>query len=155
MDAAAADPALARHGLRRPFLLAVGSVQPRKNLVRLLEAFADLRPRHPDIQLVIVGPGGFRASSVQEAIVRRGLSSSTRLLGYVPEEDLVALYNAAIGLVYPSVYEGFGMPVVEALACGRPVIAANTSSLPEVVGTRPFSSIRSTWRRCAKPSNAC
>ena len=134
LDGATVESALIRHGLRRPFLLAVGSVQPRKNLVRLVEAYSGLRQRHPDIQLVIVGPSGFRASWVQTTVVNRGLSEAVRLLGYVEESDLVALYNAAIGLVYPSVYEGFGLPVVEAMACGRPVIAANTSSLPEVAG---------------------
>ena len=134
VSAAAADSALVRHGLRRPFLLAVGSVQPRKNLVRLVEAYSVIRRTHPDVQLVIVGPGGFRSAWVQRTIVDRGLSESIRLLGYVSEEDLVALYNAAIALVYPSVYEGFGLPVVEAMACGRPVIASNTSSLPEVAG---------------------
>ena len=132
MSAAAAEPALLRHGLRRPFLLTVGSVQPRKNLARFIEAYGQIRQRHPDIQLVIVGPGGFRSSWVRQTIVDRGLSESVRLLGYVEAEDLVALYNAAICLVYPSVYEGFGLPVIEAMACGRPVIAANTSSLPEV-----------------------
>lgn len=130
----AAVPALACAGVRSPFLLAVGSVQPRKNLVRLVEAFGALHRMHPEVQLVIVGPSGFRSDWVQETIVSRGLSSAVRLLGYVPEEDLVGLYNTAIALVYPSVYEGFGLPVVEAMACGRPVIAANTSSLPEVAG---------------------
>jgi len=134
LSTAATEPALQRHGVRRPFFLAVGSVQPRKNLTRLIEAFALLRRRHPDMQLVIVGPGGFRASSLQRVIDDGGLSGSIRLVGYVPEDDLVALYNAAVGLVYPSVYEGFGLPVIEAMACGRPVIAANTSSLPEVAG---------------------
>jgi len=127
-------PALARAGVRAPFLLAVGSVQPRKNLVRLAEAFRMLHRTRPDLQLVIVGPSGFRSRWVQETIVSRGLSEAVRLPGYVSEEDLVGLYNAAMALVYPSVYEGFGLPVVEAMACGRPVIAANTSSLPEVAG---------------------
>jgi glycosyltransferase involved in cell wall biosynthesis len=134
MDAGAAEPAATRRGLRPPFLLAVGSLQPRKNLVRLIEAYAALRQDHPAIQLAIVGPNGFHSSRVKDTIVERGVSGSVRLLGYVEEEDLVALYNAAIGLVYPSVYEGFGLPVVEAMACGRPVIASNTSSLPEVAG---------------------
>ena len=134
IDRAAAEPALARHGVQGPFLLAVGSLQPRKNLVRLIEAFGELHRTHPRVHLVIVGPKGFQSSGVQETVVARGLSASVRLLGYVAEEDLVALYNAAIGLVYPSVYEGFGLPVIEAMACGRPVIAANTSSLPEVAG---------------------
>jgi glycosyltransferase involved in cell wall biosynthesis len=134
MEASIVEPVLSRHGLRRPFLLAVGTVQPRKNLARLIEAYRDVQQRHPDIRLVIVGPCGFRSSWIQDTIVARGLSSSVKLLGYVPADDLIALYNAAIGLVYPSVYEGFGLPVVEAMACGRPVIAANTSSLPEVAG---------------------
>jgi glycosyltransferase involved in cell wall biosynthesis len=125
---------LARLHIQRPFLVAVGSVQPRKNLARLIEAFADVRRRHADLQLAIVGPSGFRASTLEATIVGRGLGHAVRLLGYVSEEDLVAVYNAAVALVYPSVYEGFGLPVVEAMACGRPVIAANTSSLPEVAG---------------------
>jgi glycosyltransferase involved in cell wall biosynthesis len=134
IDDATVAPALARASVRTPFLLAVGSVQPRKNLVRLVEAFGALHRTRPDLQLVVVGPSGFRSQWVQETIVSRGLSEAVRLPGYVSEEDLVALYNAAIALVYPSFYEGFGLPVVEAMACGRPVIAANTSSLPEVAG---------------------
>jgi glycosyltransferase involved in cell wall biosynthesis len=134
LDESAIGPALTRLGVRRPYTLAVGSVQPRKNLVRLIEAFRPLAPRHPALQLVIVGPGGFRATSVHEAVAANGLAGSVRLLGYVSESDLAALYNAAIALVYPSVYEGFGLPVVEAMACGRPVIAANATSLPEVAG---------------------
>jgi glycosyltransferase involved in cell wall biosynthesis len=131
-DAVAAT--LSRHQIQRPFFLAVGSVQPRKNLARLVEAFAQVRLGHPDVHLAIVGPRGFRASSLQDTIVSRGLVDAVRLLGYVSDDELAALYNAAIALVYPSVYEGFGLPVVEAMACGRPVIAANTSSLPEVAG---------------------
>jgi glycosyltransferase involved in cell wall biosynthesis len=133
----AVDPTgtvLSRHQIRPPFLLAVGSVQPRKNLGRLVEAFADVRRRHPDTHLVIVGPSGFRASALRETIAGHGVGDAVRLIGYVPEDDLAALYNAAVALVYPSVYEGFGLPVVEAMACGKPVIAANTSSLPEVAG---------------------
>jgi glycosyltransferase involved in cell wall biosynthesis len=131
-DTAAA--VLARYHLRQPFLLAVGSVQPRKNLTRLVQAFAGVHRRHPDLHLVIVGPSGYRASALRETIDSHDLADTVRLLGYMADEDLVALYNAAVALVYPSVYEGFGLPVVEAMACGRPVIAANTSSLPEVAG---------------------
>jgi glycosyltransferase involved in cell wall biosynthesis len=154
LDADTANAVLARHDLRRPFLLAVGSVQPRKNLTRLVEAFANVRRSHAHIHLVIVGPSGFRASALRETIGRHGLADAVRLLGYVSEDDLVALYNAAVALVYPSVYEGFGLPVVEAMACGRPVIAANTSSLPEVAGNAallvdPFdvSALGSAMRR--------
>jgi glycosyltransferase involved in cell wall biosynthesis len=134
LDREASASAMARVGVRRPFLLAVGSLQPRKNLVRLVEAFRRLHSAQPDVQLVIVGPGGFRSEWVERTIVSRGLSEAVLLPGYLPEEDLIALYNGAIALVYPSVYEGFGLPVVEAMACGCPVIAANTSSLPEVAG---------------------
>jgi glycosyltransferase involved in cell wall biosynthesis len=134
LDADAAVAVVSRLGIRTPFLLAVGTVQPRKNLARLIEAFGDVRRRHPDVSLVIVGPSGFRAASLEEAIVTRGLRDAVRLVGYVSADDLTALYNRAVALVYPSVYEGFGLPVVEAMACGRPVIAANTSSLPEVAG---------------------
>jgi glycosyltransferase involved in cell wall biosynthesis len=134
VDAEVADAVIARCAVRRPFLLAVGSIQPRKNLTRLIEAYDGLRRTRPEVQLVIVGPGGFRESAVRDAIVNRQLSDSVKWLGYVPDDDLVGLYNAAVALVYPSVYEGFGLPVVEAMACGCPVIAANTSSLPEVAG---------------------
>ena len=134
LDEAAVEPVLAKNGLRRPYLLAVGSIQPRKNLLRLIEAYSDVRHAHRAVQLVIVGPGGFQASRIHEAIVERGLSDAVQWLGYVTDADLAAIYNAAVALVYPSVYEGFGLPVLEAMACGRPVIAANTSSLPEVAG---------------------
>ena len=134
LDAAAVEPVLVRNGIRRPYLLAVGSIQPRKNLLRLIEAYAEVHRAHPQVQMVIVGPGGFRASHIRDAIVERGLSDAVRWLGYITDADLAAIYNASVALVYPSVYEGFGLPVIEAMACGRPVVAANTSSLPEVAG---------------------
>lgn len=163
MDDAAVEPVLLKNGLRRPFFLAVGSLQPRKNLLRLIEAYADVRRAHPEIHLVIVGPGGFRASRIRDAIVERGLSDSVQRLGYVNDQDLAAIYNAAVALVYPSVYEGFGLPVIEAMACGRPVVAANTSSLPEVAGDAgilvdPFdvSSLRNAMMRILDdPRAAC
>jgi glycosyltransferase involved in cell wall biosynthesis len=153
---------LSRLQVRRPFLLAVGSVQPRKNLARLVEAFAEVRRDHPALHLVLVGPRGFRAAALQETIVARGLADAVQLLGYVSDDELAALYNGAIALVYPSVYEGFGLPVVEAMACGRPVIAANTSSLPEVAGEAallvdPFdvSALRDAMQRLvANPQEA-
>lgn len=134
LDSGTVSRTLSRHHVRRPFFLAVGNVQPRKNLVRLVQAFAEVQRGRPDVQLVLVGPSGFRASSLHDTIVGLGLADAVRLLGYVSDDDLAGLYNGAIALVYPSVYEGFGLPVVEAMACGRPVIAANTSSLPEVAG---------------------
>ena len=134
LDAAVVDAALAKHQLQRPFLLAVGSLQPRKNLLRLIDAYETLRPRHPALQLVIAGPGAHQSAQIHAKIRERRLTDSVHCTGYLHDDDLAALYNAAIGLVYPSVYEGFGLPAVEAMACGCPVVAANTSSLPEVVG---------------------
>jgi glycosyltransferase involved in cell wall biosynthesis len=134
LDTAYVATRLAKLDLPERFLLAVGNLQPRKNLSRLIEAYDQLRRAHHGVGLVLVGPRGFRSSWVEETIAARGLEDSVRLLGYVHEEDLAALYNASVGLVYPSVYEGFGLPAIEAMACGRPVIAASTSSLPEVTG---------------------
>ena len=134
LDAALVEATLARHQLPRPFLLAVGSLQPRKNLLRLIDAFDAVRPRHSAVRLVIVGPVGHQSDQIHAKIRERRLTDSVHCTGYLPDDDLAALYNAAIALVYPSVYEGFGLPAVEAMACGCPVIAANSSSLPEVVG---------------------
>ena len=134
MDAASLAPVLKQHNLQQPYFLAVGNLQPRKNLPRLVEAFSHFHKTHPGVQLAIAGQSGFRASSIQRTIDDHGLSDSIRFIGYVSEDELVSLYNGALALVYPSIYEGFGLPVVEAMACGRPVIAANTSSLPEVAG---------------------
>ena len=122
-----------RYDLPRHFVLAVGSIEPRKNLPRLLEAIEALRgrPRTSDIVLVHAGPEGWRPA---EATRRRGSPQLVRLLGYVPDADLRALYGLARVFVYPSLWEGFGMPVLEAMACGCPVVTSNLSSLPEVAG---------------------
>lgn len=127
-------PQLATHDLRQPYFLAVGNLQPRKNLARLVEAFSLFSQAHPGVQLAIVGQGGFRGTAIQRTIDEHRVSGAIRFFGYASEDQLVSLYNGALALVYPSVYEGFGLPVVEAMACGRPVIASNTSSLPEVAG---------------------
>jgi glycosyltransferase involved in cell wall biosynthesis len=129
-----ADPApvLARHGLAGDYLLHVGTLQPRKNLIRLIEAAATLRPRWPALTLVLAGRAGWLAEPIL-ALARRH-AGWVRLLDYVPEADLPGLYSGARAFVYPSLYEGFGFPVLEAMACGTPVICANTSSLPEVAG---------------------
>ncbi len=134
LDRGTVGAVLAKYGVMPPFLLAVGNLQPRKNLLRLIDAYDAVRARHSGVRLVIVGPDGFKSSQVHEAVALRGLSAHVQWLGYVTDDELAGLYNAAVALVYPSIYEGFGLPAVEAMACGCPVIAANSSSLPEVVG---------------------
>ena len=124
----------ARHRLPERFLLYVGTLEPRKNLSRVIAAFQRVADRVRDCSLVLVGPRGWKDAEVLAAA--RPLEEQGRLvrLGQVPEEDLSALYGLAEALVYPSLYEGFGLPVLEAMQCGCPVITSNVSSLPEVAG---------------------
>ena len=130
------DPAVhARYGLRRPYLLAVGNLQPRKNLLRLIEAFNRLRARHDfHHDLVLVGNARW-GSAISSAIDRLELSDRVKPIGYVSPEDLPAIYRGADLFVYPSLYEGFGLPVLEAMACGTPVVASSGSAIPEVAGS--------------------
>jgi glycosyltransferase involved in cell wall biosynthesis len=125
-----------RFGIERHFLLAVGSLQPRKNLVRLIRAYSKLRSESDDFthQLVIVGRKLWLADEIFTEVSRQKWSKDVILTDYVKDEDLPALYRAADIFVYPSLFEGFGLPPLEAMACGTPVITSNTSSLPEVVG---------------------
>jgi len=127
----------ARYGISANYLLSLGSIQPRKNLTRLIEAYSWLRTSRPASrlpQLVIAGKRGWLDDEVFRAARQDGLNESVRLIGYVPEEDLPALYSGAMCFVYPSYFEGFGLPVLEAMQCGAPVIAGNQTSLPEVAG---------------------
>ena len=123
-------PARARYGLAPDYLLHVGTLQPRKNLSRLMDAAASLRARWPGLQLVLAGQPGWQSGPILAQARAQG--DSVRLLDYVPDEDLPGLYSGARAFVFPSLYEGFGFPVLEAMACGAPVVCANTSSLPEV-----------------------
>jgi glycosyltransferase involved in cell wall biosynthesis len=126
---------LERFGLRgTPYILSVGTLEPRKNHVALLEAFARLRRRRPDLphKLVLAGGRGWLYDGILMAIGRLGLEDQVVLPGHA--EPLEVLYNGAEVLVYPSLYEGFGLPPLEAMACGTPVIVSDSSSLPEVVG---------------------
>ena len=117
------------------FILHVGTIEPRKNLVRLLEAFAQLeRLAYPDVKLLLAGLPGWRSGPIYATVERLALGDRVRFLGYVPRPALVALYNLAEALVLPSIYEGFGLPLVEAFACGTPVICSNGGSLPEIAG---------------------
>ena len=127
---------LARHGLAHGgYLLSVGTLEPRKNLVAAIRAWASLptavtagRP------LVVAGAKGWLNDAIMALVERLERAGSVRFLGFVAQEDLPALYSGAIALAYPSRYEGFGLPVVEAMACGVPVITSNASCLPEVAG---------------------
>lgn len=133
LPAADVDAFRAAKKLPDRFWLFVGTIEPRKNLVRLLTAYAQLDPntRPP---LIIGGGKGWLADEVFEAVRRLSLERAVRFIGYVPVEDLPLWYNSAQLFVFPSVYEGFGLPVLEAMACGTPVVTSNVSSLPEVTG---------------------
>jgi glycosyltransferase involved in cell wall biosynthesis len=123
--------------LEGDYILAVGSIQPRKNLPLLLAAYADLRRARPQAnlpKLALVGKKAWLYDETLRAIEEHGLGNLTILTGYVSEEDLPALYTGALCFVYPSYFEGFGLPPLEAMKCGAPVIAGNRTSLPEVVG---------------------
>jgi glycosyltransferase involved in cell wall biosynthesis len=122
-----------RYHLER-FILIVGTLEPRKNLKTLLKSFGKIKDTFPDVKLVHAGPQGWLYEEVLIQISENGLESSVTFLGRIPLDDLVGLYNAAEVFVFPSLYEGFGLPVLEAMACGCPVITSNVSSLPEVAG---------------------
>jgi glycosyltransferase involved in cell wall biosynthesis len=133
MSAAELAPARAALGLPERFMLFVSTIEPRKNLPRLIEAYALLRDRI-GMPLVLAGRRGWLYESVFQAIERFRLGNDIILLDYVDDKLLPSLYNLAWAFVYPSIYEGFGIPALEALACGTPVLTATNSSLPEVVG---------------------
>jgi len=120
--------------LQDPFILSVGTIEPRKNLERLLAAYSDLRQAGRREKLLLVGQLGWKYHGVLREIDRLALRNCIRILGYVPDADLPAIYNLASVLAFPSLYEGFGLPVLEAMACGTPVLTSNCSSLPEIAG---------------------
>lgn len=119
-----------RYGLEGPYLLVVGSLEPRKNLAKLFSAWQLINRKKLSAELAVAGitGGNFRNTGYET------VPPGVRFLGYVSDDDLPALYSGAFGLVFPSIYEGFGLPALEAMACGTPVAASNATSLPEVVG---------------------
>lgn len=125
-----------RYQLPERFVLAVGSIEPRKNLDRLLQAISLLRRRGEtrDINLVHSGPEGWHPEHVWARARDLGLNGATRFLGYTPAADLHVLYGLARAFAYPSLWEAFGLPVIEAMACGCPVVTSGLSSLPEIAG---------------------
>ncbi len=125
------------YGIDGEYILSVGSIQPRKNLGRLIKAFASLRSNNTADtlpKLVLVGKCAWLYDETLRAIDEAGVRDAVILTGYVPETELPALYSGAICFVYPSYFEGFGLPPLEAMKCGAPVIVGNKTSLPEVVG---------------------
>jgi glycosyltransferase involved in cell wall biosynthesis len=122
-----------KNGLGRQIILHVGTLQPRKNIPFLLQALAKLG--RPDIDLILAGGKGWLYKDIFSKVVELGLEDQVRFTGYVPDRDLPLWYNVASMLAFPSAYEGFGLPVIEAMACGTPVVAARSSSVPEAGGT--------------------
>lgn len=125
---------LARFGLRQPYVLAVGALQARKNLETLFDAFARLRAAELPHRLVVVGRKLWKSEGIFQRLDTLGLAEAVELTGYVADDDLPALYAGAACFVFPSLYEGFGLPPLEAMACGTPVVASASSAMPEVVG---------------------
>jgi glycosyltransferase involved in cell wall biosynthesis len=129
-----------RYQIQSPFLLYAGNIRRHKNIPRLVEAFAVLRgelashPVYGDLRLVIIGDNISEYPSVRQAVIRTRAEHVVRFLGFVPFETLRCFYQSATAFVFPSLYEGFGLPPLEAMACGAPVVTSNVSSLPEVVG---------------------
>lgn len=122
-----------KYSLNSPFFLFVGTIEPRKNIAKLIKAFDSIADQVPH-ELVITGKWGWKFDDVKEALGNARSKDKIKILSYVDGVDLVPLYSAADVFVFPSLYEGFGLPVLEALACGVPVITSNVSSLPEAVG---------------------
>lgn len=125
-----------RYRLPDRFILAVGTVEPRKNLITLFEAFKALQADEAPLvqEVIVVGRQGWLHEATYRAVHEKGLTGQVRFLTTVEDDDLVAMYSLASVLAFPSVYEGFGLPPLEAMACGTPVVASNAASLPEVCG---------------------
>ena len=131
---------LHRYQVRGPFVLYTGRIQPHKNIPRLIEAFAvakaelENRPEYSDLTLIVIGDQSSAFPAVRHAVMRSRVQQSVRFLGFVPVETLRCFYEAATAFLFPSLYEGFGLPPLEAMAHGTPVITSNLSSMPETVG---------------------
>jgi glycosyltransferase involved in cell wall biosynthesis len=131
---------LDRYQIHYPFLLYAGRTNPQKNIPRLVEAFAVLRgeltadPLYRDLRLIIIGDEISKYPSLRHAVIQSRVEDTVRFLGFVPIDTLRVFYQAAAAFVFPSLYEGFGLPPLEAMACGTPVVASHVSALAEVVG---------------------
>jgi glycosyltransferase involved in cell wall biosynthesis len=154
--------ARARYALPERYLISVGTIEPRKNLTRLLAAFETLRAEGLTDGWVVVGRRGWLYDDFFAALERSPARSAVLFPGYVADEDLPALYAGAQALAFPSLYEGFGLPVLEALACGTPVVASDTSSIPEAGGDAALycdptdtEAIIETLRRVLRDASLC
>lgn len=127
-----------RYHLPEQFLLVVGTIEPRKNYSRLIEALMQLRAKHPDLKLVVVGSKGWLYESFFQKIADLNATDHVIFTGFVSDEDLPAVYAAATITVMASIYEGFGLPILEAMACGTPVVSSNRASLPELGGNAAY-----------------
>ena len=132
--AAAARGLRMKYGLLGRVILFVGLIEPRKNLERLIRAYAKLKSLHQDSCLVLAGSQGWGYEAVLRAVSESGVKDRVFFPGFIPERELPSLYNLADVFVYPSLYEGFGFPVLEAMSCGTPVVASRVSSMPEIAG---------------------
>lgn len=128
------DEVVSKYHLPEKYVLYVGNTMPHKNLPRLVEAFAAVRLSHPHVELLLAGAKDKYRHQVEAAISSSGLVGAIRFIGKVPETDLPAIYSCASVFAFPSLYEGFGLPVLEAMACGTPVVASDAASIPEVAG---------------------
>jgi glycosyltransferase involved in cell wall biosynthesis len=124
----------ARYGITGDYFLYLGTLQPRKNLNRLVKAFAQTQNSRPETYLVLAGKRGWLYDDLFAQVRRLGLEGQVLFSGYIPDKDKAALLSGALAFLFPSLYEGFGLPVLEAQACGCPVITSTTSSLPEAAG---------------------
>ena len=130
-----------RYLINQDFLLYAGRISPHKNVVRIIEAFSALKAalekegKFPGLKLIIIGDELSKHPDLRRTVIRGGVQNDVRFMGFVPIEVLRIFYDAAKVFVFPSLYEGFGLPPVEAMAHGTPVVTSNTSSLPEVVGS--------------------
>ena len=124
-----------RYKISRPFILTVGVLEPRKNQVMLLEVLRELRAQGHDLELIIIGRPGWRWKDPLALESNRDLKPWVRILADISDSDLIEFYNRAELFMYPSFYEGFGLPILEAMACGAPVISSSASSMPEVAGS--------------------
>lgn len=125
---------LQRYAVPQPYILTVGALQARKNLETLFAAYRILRSKGLPHRLVVTGRRAWKTAGIFTSLRKLGLEEDVILTGYVADEDLPALYSGAAAFAFPSLYEGFGLPPLEAMACGTPVVTSNRSSLPEVVG---------------------
>jgi len=136
-DPAVLDNVRLKYGLPEKFILYLGNIEPRKNLIGLIRAYNNLRLLHPElagVKLVLAGATGWKIKDIFRELYASDYQADIKFLGYIDKEDKPALYSLCSVFAYPSFYEGFGFPPLEAMACGAPVVTSNISSLPEIVG---------------------